>query len=159
MCNSYERLPLLLAGYPSSRRARRGWFRLLGEFFTVCDNVSQHALRLRQIFAENPTLWPLMMNAAERRTFDALPDTIVIYRGCGPVNRLGLSWSLDREKAMRFPFLNRYRTENPELLTAAVRKSQVYAVKLNRAESEIIADVREADLSLVEVIPGPGNTQ
>jgi hypothetical protein len=38
---------------------------------------------------------PEMMNQSERAALHGLPDTITIYRGCGPVNKAGCSWTLD----------------------------------------------------------------
>jgi hypothetical protein len=42
-----------------------------------------------------------MMSPDERKSFDAL-DNGVIYRGCGPGNRDGYSWTLDLEQARFF---------------------------------------------------------
>lgn len=50
----------------------------------------------------------------------------------------GLSWSLDREIASKFPFLNRYRVAKPVLITATVSKSKILALKLDRGEREVI---------------------
>lgn len=36
--------------------------------------------------------------------YDWLPDEFTIYRGCGPLNKGGFSWSLDRDVAAWFPF-------------------------------------------------------
>lgn len=66
-------------------------------------------------------------------------------RGCYASNKRGLSWSLKREVAERFPFVNRYRqTEGrPLLIKASVSKKSVIASKIDRDEAEIIAnDVR-----------------
>jgi hypothetical protein len=62
----------------------------------------------------------------------------VIYRGCGPHNVRGFSWSLSRETAMKFPFSARYHTEVPMLLTARIPKSRAAALKLARKEQEVI---------------------
>ena len=58
--------------------------------------------------------------------------------GCGPINKHGFSWSLSREVAMRFPFMRRYGTDTPLLLTATIRKDRAAALKLGRNEQEII---------------------
>ena len=40
-----------------------------------------------------------MMDDREQAVFEALPDKIKIYRGCGLHNRLGASWSIDKSVA------------------------------------------------------------
>lgn len=42
---------------------------------------------------------PLMMEPDERAALADLPERVTIYRGCGPGNRRGLSWTLSREVA------------------------------------------------------------
>jgi hypothetical protein len=80
-----------------------------------------------------------MQNASEeQRAFDALPDEITIYRGCGPMNEFGYSWTLDRTVAEAFPFKARYTTKYPTLLTTTIKKTRAAALKLGRSEQEII---------------------
>jgi len=70
--------------------------------------------------------------------FEALSDQITIYRGCGPRNNPGLSWSLRRDVAVRFRFSMRYWSDTQTLLTATISKSRAAALKLERNEHEII---------------------
>jgi hypothetical protein len=63
---------------------------------------------------------------------------VTVYHGCGVHNVDGVCWSLDRAVAERFPTLNRYRVDEPLLVTAQVDRNDVLAVKLNRYEMEII---------------------
>jgi hypothetical protein len=79
-----------------------------------------------------------MMTSEEKRAFDALPDEITIYRGCGPRNEFGYSWTLDRTMAETFPFKRGYRTEYPTLLTMKINKIRASALKLDRQEQEIV---------------------
>jgi hypothetical protein len=44
-----------------------------------------------------------MMNRAERATYDSLPELLTVYRGCFTHNKEGMSWSLDRKVAEKFP--------------------------------------------------------
>jgi hypothetical protein len=78
------------------------------------------------------------MTIEERNAFEELPEQITIYRGCGPRNKSGMSWSLSRDIAVRFPFSMRYGTDQPMLLTATIRKNRAAALKLERNEQEII---------------------
>jgi hypothetical protein len=79
-----------------------------------------------------------MMSPEENAAYDALPDKVIVYRGCGKTNMMGMSWSLDREIANRFPHTQRYKVCEPLLITATVPKSRVLAVKLDRAENEVL---------------------
>ncbi len=145
-CNSYERLPTLL-------RFRRemsapDWWRLLGELWSMCDNIAAHKERLRAYLmkASGRNLLAMMRNH-ERRALGYLPPMVTVYRGCYGVNRDGLSWTLCREVAERFPTLLRYKRTGdlPLLLTGVVERNRV-VLKLGRHEREVIcASVRVTD--------------
>jgi hypothetical protein len=85
----------------------------------------------------------LAMNADEHAVFVTLTDELTIYRGIGDSNNLaGMSWTLDRAKAIWFArrFGGEYRSM---LLTARAKKSDVHAILLGRGESEIVIDTFE----------------
>lgn len=78
------------------------------------------------------------MNARERRAFKRLPDEITVYRGVGDGNTInGMSWTLDRDKAIWFATSN---TEPPVLLTGRAKKSDAHALLLGRKEKEIVLE-------------------
>ena len=63
-------------------------------------------------------------------------------------NKAGLSWTLRRPIAERFPFCSRYHADRPMLLTATIEKQRAAAIKLERNEDEIIVvGLTEADWS------------
>jgi hypothetical protein len=136
--NSYSRMPVIVGLYGFNYHMDRSdWLRLLGEWWSCCDNIGAHRLALRRrLPAAGPV--PELMTAEEMEAYNALPERLTIYRGCGPSNMLGASWSLERETAARFPFLNRYRQSKPLLVTATVKKSRILAIKLDRGEAELI---------------------
>jgi hypothetical protein len=134
-CNSYSRMPTLIDLERSMRSNE--WHTVLGEEWSGCDNVGRHRLLLRQMLpVEGPVTE--MMTAEELDAHRALPERLTVYRGCGPKNMRGASWSLEREVAERFPTLNRYQQAQPMLVTAKVSKRGVLAVKLDRGEAEIV---------------------
>ena len=135
---SFTRLDVLLE--QRRRLPRAVWLKLLGQLWTVCDNVGKRRLTLRKVLGVKGPLLP-MMDSDERAAYRRLPDVVTIYRGCGARNLLGASWSLDRDVAARFPFLGRYLAAQPLLLTATVAKESVLAVKLGRDEAEIVTFV------------------
>lgn len=109
------------------------------------DNISQHlgdlwesplgiALHLPERYRHH------LMNADERAAFGRLPNEITLYRGCYESNMDGLSWSLDKKIAIKFPSLRRYRQDGqPLIISSKVNVRNVCALKLDRNEQEIIA--------------------
>lgn len=134
-CNSNTRLGALVDLMYEMRTS--AWLKLLGRYWTVCDNISDYSLELFEGF-EGYAPAKQMMTRAEWKRYQLLPDTVTIFRGCGPDNQNGLSWSLDRQVAETFPFLNRYKVDEPLLVTARVRKEDIIALKDGRGESEVI---------------------
>lgn len=138
-CNSYSRLPVLLDMHLPLFLAGRlsDWLLLLGEWWTCCDNISEHFGDLAGILPEQGPVAE-MMTDAEMEYFESLPEVVTIYRGAGKSNRRGACWSLSGNVAKRFPSLLRYWQQTPMLYTATVQKSRILAVKLDRNEAEVI---------------------
>lgn len=143
LCNSYNRLPTIIALAPSLEIS--DWLTILGEEWECCDNIGQFTDDLIWsdpfgcLLDDPEQLRGYLMDSGEQAAFDALPDDLTIYRGCYAINKWGLSWTTDRAIAERFPTLHRYRQDGPSLLvTARVRKADILAVKGGRDEAEII---------------------
>jgi hypothetical protein len=149
-CNSFNRLPTLIEIWLGSCGdiTAEEWLRLLGEEWACCDNIAQHAGSEEMV-----SLWDtpfadvisgdldgsLMMTDEEREAFVRLPETMEVWRGAYAHNKWGLSWSLDRETAAKFPALHRYQHEGqPILVRAIASKRHIAALKLDRGEAEII---------------------
>ena len=118
------------------------WLVLLGDLWCGCEKVGLWRDDLVEIIKEwvdEPlTVIPKLMSPEELKAFEDLPEQITIYRGCGSINKNGLSWTFDRQKAMKFPFYRGYRADQPILLTAIISKRRAAALKLERNEQEII---------------------
>jgi hypothetical protein len=143
-CNSYNRLPTLIALWRCCVVGDIDWLTLLGAAWTGCDNISDFT---DELLNDTPLEWVLfqgadgapLMTEDERSAFEALPEQVTVYRGCYRNNKWGLSWSLDRDVAAAHPFLNRYRREGQPLLVKAIaRKSKIAALFLDREEAEIV---------------------
>ncbi len=147
-CNSYTRFPTLLSMADEivddeGNHDFSAWLKVLGENWSICDNIGKFTEELEEALSWDGRLntpCPEMMDEEEQAAYDALPDSVVIYRGCYAVNKWGFSWSLSREVAAKFPFLGRYyrRDEQALLVKARVPKSNIMAVCLGRDEQEII---------------------
>jgi hypothetical protein len=135
LTNSYTRMTALHDLFFQMEREQ--WLRLLGDWWSICDDIGRHRSWLRIAL---PRLGPVreLMTPEEQAAWDALPQTVTIYRGARSL-KLGVSWSLDRDVAAHFPFDLRYRLGgDPVLITARVRKRDILAIKLDRQEFEAI---------------------
>lgn len=143
--NSYSRLPDLIELAWQVDWA--DWLTLLGEEWSCCDNIAQcvdvllEETPLADVVEQPAALRHWLMTEAERAALAALPEVVTLWRGCYRHNKWGLSWSLDREVAARFPFTHRYRHEGEQalLVKATVRRDDILALKLGRNEAEVIA--------------------
>jgi hypothetical protein len=133
--NSYTRMDTLL--FMRIKMQREDWLKLVGEWWTCCDNIRRYRLYLKHFLGTEGPI-PEMMKPEEQAAFDALPDILTVYRGCGPRNMLGASWTTNKMVAEKFPFLARYWVDEPLLVTGKVKKKNVLAYKLGRNENEII---------------------
>lgn len=133
--HSYSRMDKLAALF--FQMSVRDWHVVLGEEWNCCDNISSYRLLLRRLL---PQKGPVagMMTREERAVYDALPERLTIYRGCGPSNVVGVSWSLAREAAAKFPLLDSYREPHPLLITGTVSRERVLALKFGRGGDEVI---------------------
>lgn len=146
-CDSYQRMGRLMD--LKKKLWPPTWLKLLGEYWSLCDNVWRYADR---ILFEKPISnidGPVreMMNDEEWKDFMLLPDRLEIFRGCYEgLNEDGICYSLDKGIAASFPTLNGYRVQGkqPILLHGLVNKSEVVAYKNDRGEREII--IRECQI-------------
>lgn len=140
-CNSFNRLDTVTSLAWSMES--HDWLTLLGENWSTCDNIADCADELEEtplglLAPGSPDRFRLM-DETELAAFERLPDEVVIWRGCYASNKWGLSWSLDREIAAKFPTLHRYRQAGqPLLVKARIAKDQILALKLDRNEQEIL---------------------
>jgi len=137
-CCSYARMDYLLACVPSGR-PRTAWFRLIGEWWHMCDGMKwRRGIIARHLERASRQQLDAMMTSQELQELAKLPNTIRAFRGCDISDRGGISFSLCEQVARRFPFLMRYRARNPALIVADIAKSRA-VLKLERDEKELIA--------------------
>lgn len=149
-CNSYSRMETLVD--LSGKMDPVEWLKLLGREWSTCDNLWewQGALCWDTPFAligliEGPDR-TAMMTPDEVECLQNLPKIVKIWRGCREFNAQGLSWSLNRDVAARFPFMHRYTGPGEALLIEAeVYWGDIKAIKLDRNEYEVICDPSDVD--------------
>jgi hypothetical protein len=81
-----------------------------------------------------------LMDEDDKKFYDNLPEVITIYRGkqTTKAKRLGMSWTLNKEKANWFA--HRWQTQQGKLYQATIEKKYVYAYLNNREEQEVVVD-------------------
>ena len=159
MVGSYRRLEYLLDLIPDGEKPNEDWFRLLGNWWSVCDNMHRFRYALAKIL-QGATRRELdaIMDQEEMERFKELPETIRAYRGCDLQDRDGLSFSLSHDMARSFPFRHRYYAEWPAVFTADIPKSRA-VLNLSREEDEIIVSMPELPiLELKLLAPSPCGT-
>lgn len=126
----------------------------LGEVLPSVDNVGPYTDAILSVLRKRvgnlKRTLPAMMTKEEQAAFARYPEQITIFRGCGPRNRFGFSFSLNQQIARSFP-LHRafYRTDRPTFITATISKHRAAALKLERGEEEIIVFDWQDDHSVV----------
>lgn len=79
-----------------------------------------------------------LMTQKEQSILMQQPEEFEIYRGCSDKNKNGISWTLDKEKAIWFA--KRFNCKNPLLIEGKVLRKNVWAYFEGRNESEILID-------------------
>jgi hypothetical protein len=99
-----------------------------------------------------------MMSKSERKMYDKLPETFMIYRGVSSdtkftqnnINKyVGNSWTLDQEKSRWFS--NRWYREYKVVFSMEISKSQVLSYFNGRNEKEIFVDYTKLDYSKINI--------
>lgn len=142
-CSSYARPAQLvqeMLGAPAPAEA----VRLFLEWGSLCDapwpyrsdfaGILRDALRHVRLADVLPP--------ADREWFLALDPVTTVYRGCQSGRERGLSWTADLKVATGFAVGRRCINAQPKLVTAQIPKEHVFAVFLDRSESEIVLDPR-----------------
>ena len=84
-----------------------------------------------------------LMDKAELKKYNAFPEVLTVYRGCGTTKALkGMSWTLSEEKARWFA--DRFATGRGGVTyRAKIKKEDIVAYTNNRGEQEVIVDYRK----------------
>lgn len=130
------------------------YWELLGSIWTDSENIHESKFWWHAALSSDRPGRELLMSEDEREAYDALPDTITIYRGCKiGLNEDGLSWTTDLARARWFA--NRFGGDDEyrgAVRTATVKKEDVVALFNGRGECEVVINdfhsVTEINLEL-----------
>jgi hypothetical protein len=113
-----------------------GWYEVAGDVWTDTEGPGKNADIWRsEVFC---TMHCHMTMSEEEFAFFQTLKEVQVFRGADSSKhaRTGLSWTLDRNKAMWFA--KRYSSKTPWLAEATVKRPQIAAVFLGRGEKEVI---------------------
>jgi len=125
--------------------------------WTDSENIWQHIADWRRVWRSKRPGRDTVMDDDERAKLESLPDVIEVFRGTyvWPHMDRGLSWTLDRDKAVWFAY--RYKPEHysPWVVSGKIRKKNVIAYFDGRSEQEIVLLPERliTDSSKVEELP------
>ncbi len=128
----------------------------LGDIWCQIKNPGEYLVALPDLFHPGNRGTEkrfLMMNEEEQAALQTLPEKLTIYRGCAEGNRVGFSWSIDREKAEWFAHrcgFAEYNASDTLLLVGECRKADVVAHFTRREEEEIVIDPE--DVAIIDTI-------
>lgn len=127
------------------------YWKHLGETWTDSENIWQNEDEWLEALSSERGCKEQIMDEDERKALYALPSTLTIYRGFAVDGRdAGLSWSLNRERAVWFARRLASDEQVPRLVTGTVDKSDVIAHFLGRGEEEIVVLPENVEVEKVE---------
>lgn len=119
----------------------RDFWSILSNVWTDSENIWQHQDDWCMLWNEGRSYKRFAMNPEERKAFKRLPNELVIYRGADEEDAAdGMSWTLDRDKAIWFARRRLHLKHRPVLVKAYARKSDAHALLLGRNENEVVID-------------------
>jgi hypothetical protein len=122
----------------------KDWLKLLGKFWTVCDNTGAYADFMLFDSPISRIKGPVLelMTEHEIKFLNDLPEQINVYRGCySEHNEDGISYSLSKDIAKRFPLMFYEKIQVgyvPMVRTGLVKKDDIIAYFNSRNEHEIV---------------------
>jgi hypothetical protein len=120
--------------------AKQHWENV-GSVWIDSENVWQHLVDWKKFWSNKLPNKEHCMDEDERKALASLPNTLEVFRGFnGKGNRKGLSWTLDRDKALYFAGRYKATKDQPKLVTGTVEKRFVHAYFTGRDESEIVSE-------------------
>jgi hypothetical protein len=141
-----------LIDYGPMIESDREYYRELGETWMQVESGSRDGPILPALLnpcGRDPRERRFMMTDEEQAALQELPEPVTIFRGCGPVNEQGWSWTLDEELAewfaCRFPDLFDGQVAG-FVLEGRCRKSAIIAYLSRRNEDEILIDPAHVEI-------------
>jgi hypothetical protein len=113
------------------------YWQLLCLVWVDSENIRQNADRWRELWNSSRPAKLTAMTERERGALAEMPAEFVIYRGFSDGFYQGMSWTIDRSKAIGFA---RRHGAKPGLATARAKRENVHAFFDEHEEREIVID-------------------
>lgn len=125
------------------------WWLLARDVWIDSENVHEHYDEWRSIFTSDHDNRAALMLDDELDVLAAKGERFTIYRGCAEPDFVGLSWTLDRERATWFAQRSArlHGGDHGWLLVGRVRRSNVVAYFTTRSEEEIVVLPEQVSIS------------
>lgn len=116
------------------------YWKLLSSIWTDSENIHQQLDEWRAAWESNTYGRKAVMDEDDQKAFDALPEEFEVWRGYTvEAGKLGMSWTVDRDKAKWFGYrFSHAEHRPPRIAHGRVKKSEVLAYFGGRNESEIV---------------------
>jgi hypothetical protein len=113
---------------------------LVTEIWIDSENIHQNRAGWRRVWQSlrDPKL---TMDADDTAALAAQPDPLTVFRGVQSArhDKLSLSWTTDRERAVWFARRFPREMESPLLINGQIAKKNIFAYFVRRKESEVVA--------------------
>jgi hypothetical protein len=115
------------------------YWQMVNLTWTDSDNIWQYRRLWRKLWLSQRSNRSAVMEPEEQGFLAKLPDVLMIYRGTAlKANMRGLSWTLDRNRAIWFAERRLRGRRRAHLFETAIRKSDALAYFSCRSEDEIV---------------------
>lgn len=117
----------------------KNYWEMLSSVWVDSENIWQHMEQWRMLLGSFRPGKRFFMSKDERQALQQMPSRFPVYRGCvRGQNEDGLSWTLDRTRAVWFSKRLNHDGDAPCVREKIVRKKDVFAYLNGRNEDEII---------------------
>ena len=153
---------LLMAWHNLGMPSDRDFYECFRHVWISSEGASNNkSLWLIMIESTRPGKEKWLMTKEELALLTTFPDRVPVYRGCS-VNKVnGLSWTTDREKAIWFGNRFNFGSGDPPfdkeccLVSGEIAKQDIFAVFLERNESEVVCDPKKVKRKKKEILAVP----
>lgn len=118
-----------------SHTTPKEYWSLLGEIWVNSENIWQNKKVWKQLLTAKRPGKEFFMDEEDRKKYNELPTQLICWRGHQIVNKNGLSYTLDKDKALWFA--HRFGKEG-EIRERVVKKHEIFAYTNGRNEQELI---------------------
>lgn len=140
-CNSHQRAGVMLEELAMTMDYE--WFPIVLAAFPDCDDTWRHHEELLSYLRLAAADYSAeeFFDAEQATFFDRLPNRVTVYRGCSRPRVSALSWTTDPAVAAEFARGHRgIRVPDAVVASAKIDKQYIFAVFVDRAESEVLLD-------------------